>query len=95
MRRSDGVAYAKDAGVPPVLGRRAARRVSLYNDAFAVLVSSGASKLADARYFGRLAGTAIVVLGVAGAFLNFGGWFNPAELTRPPTQGSQAQRGVI
>jgi catalase len=39
--------------------------------------------LADARHFGRLAGTAIVVLGVAGAFLYLGGWFNPEALTPP------------
>jgi catalase len=63
------------------LGPRAARRVSLYNGVVAVLVSSGASKLADTRHFGRLAGTAIVVLGVAGAFLYLGGWFNPEALT--------------
>jgi len=37
--------------------------------------------LADTRHFGRLAGTAIVVLGVAGAFLYLGGWFNPTALT--------------
>ena len=39
------------------------------------------SKLADTRHFGRLAGTAIVVLGVAGVFLYLGGWFNPEALT--------------
>ena len=37
--------------------------------------------MADTRHFGRLAGTAIVVLGVAGAFLYLGGWFNPEALT--------------
>jgi catalase len=37
--------------------------------------------LADTRHFRRLAGTAIVVLGVAGAFLYLGGWFNPEALT--------------
>jgi catalase len=37
--------------------------------------------LADARHFGRLGGTAIVVLGVAGGFLYLGGWFNPESLT--------------
>jgi catalase len=37
--------------------------------------------LADVRHFGGLAGTAIVVLGVAGAFLYLGGWFNPEALT--------------
>lgn len=35
----------------------------------------------DTRHFGRLAGTAIVVLGVAVAFLYLGGWFNPDALT--------------
>jgi hypothetical protein len=35
----------------------------------------------DTRHFGRLAATAIVVLGVAGAFLYLGGWFNPEALT--------------
>ena len=35
----------------------------------------------DTRHFGRLARTAIVVLGVAGAFLYLGGWFNPEALT--------------
>jgi catalase len=39
--------------------------------------------LADTRYFRRLAGTAIVVLGVAGAFLYLGGWFNREALTPP------------
>ena len=63
------------------MGPRAARRVSLYNGALAVLVSSGASKLADTRHFGGLAGTATVVLAVAGAFLYLGGWFNPEVLT--------------
>jgi catalase len=38
-------------------------------------------KLAGARHFGRLAGTGIVVLGVAGAFLYLGGWFSPEALT--------------
>ena len=38
-------------------------------------------KMADTSHFGRLAGTAIVVLGVAGAFLYFGGWFNSEALT--------------
>jgi catalase len=37
--------------------------------------------LAETRHFGRLAATAIVVLGVAGAFLYLGGWFNPEALT--------------
>jgi catalase len=37
--------------------------------------------LADTRHFGGLAGTAVVVLGVAGAFLYLGGWFNPEALT--------------
>jgi len=41
----------------------------------------GASKLANTSHFGRLAGTAIVVLGVAGAFLYLGGWFSPQKLT--------------
>jgi catalase len=39
------------------------------------------SKLSDARHFGRLAVTGIVVLGAAGAFLYLGGWFNPEALT--------------
>jgi catalase len=39
------------------------------------------SKLADTRKFGRLAGTAFVVLGVAAVFLFLGGWFNPEALT--------------
>ena len=39
------------------------------------------SKLADTRYLGRLAGTGIVVLGVAGVFLYLGGWFNTETLT--------------
>jgi len=42
---------------------------------------SGVSKLSDARHFGRLAVTGIVVLGAAGAFLYLGGWFNPEALT--------------
>ena len=37
--------------------------------------------MAATRHFGSLAGTAIVVLGVAGAFLCLGGWFNPEALT--------------
>lgn len=37
--------------------------------------------MADTRHFGRPAGTAIVVLGVAGVFLYLGGWFNPQALT--------------
>ena len=37
--------------------------------------------MADTRRFGRLAGTVIVVLGVAGVFLYLGGWFNPEALT--------------
>jgi catalase len=37
--------------------------------------------MADTSHFGRLAGTAIVVLGVAGAFLYLGGWFNSEALT--------------
>jgi catalase len=37
--------------------------------------------LADTRHLGRLAGTGIVVLGAAGAFLYLGGWFNPGALT--------------
>jgi len=37
--------------------------------------------LPDARHFGRLAGTGIVVLGVAGVFLYLGGWFSPEALT--------------
>lgn len=41
------------------------------------------SKLADTRHFGRLAGTGIVVLGVAGTFLYLGGWFNPGEALTP------------
>ena len=72
---------SRQLGIYPAWGPRAARRLSLYNGAVAVLVSSGASKLADTRHFGRLAGTAIVVLGVAGAFLYLGGWFNPEALT--------------
>ena len=32
-------------------------------------------------HFERLAGTGIVVLGVAGVFLYLGGWFNPQALT--------------
>jgi catalase len=39
--------------------------------------------LADTRHFGGLAGTAIVVLGVAGGFLYLGGWFSPKALTPP------------
>jgi len=39
--------------------------------------------LADTRHSGRLAGTAIVVLGVAGIFLYLGGWFNTEALTPP------------
>jgi catalase len=45
------------------------------------LVSSGALKLAATRHFGRLAGTGVVLLGAAGAFLYLGGWFNPEALT--------------
>jgi catalase len=45
------------------------------------IVSSGAPKLAGTRHFGRLAGTAIVVLGVAAAYLYLGGWFNRKGLT--------------
>ena len=45
--------------------------------AVAILVSSGASKLADTRHFGRLAATAVAVLGVAAVFIYLGGWFNP------------------
>jgi catalase len=63
------------------LGPRAARRVSLYNRGIAVVVSSRRVKIGDTRHFGRLACTAIVVLGVAGAFLYLGGWFNPGALT--------------
>ncbi len=37
--------------------------------------------MADTRLVGRLAGTAVVVLGVAGTFLYLGGWFNPEALT--------------
>jgi catalase len=37
--------------------------------------------LPDTRYFARLAATGIVVLGVAGAFLYLGDWFNPEALT--------------
>ena len=37
--------------------------------------------MADTGHFKRLAGTGIVVLGVAGAFLYLGGWFNPRALT--------------
>ncbi len=37
--------------------------------------------MADVRHFGGLAGTAIVLLGVAGAFLYLGGWFSPEALT--------------
>jgi catalase len=37
--------------------------------------------LPDTRHFGRLAGTGIVVLCVAGAFLYLGGWFSPEALT--------------
>jgi hypothetical protein len=44
-------------------------------------LKNGTSKLADTGHFGRLAGTAIVVLGVAAAFLYLGGWFNPEALT--------------
>jgi catalase len=39
------------------------------------------SKLAGTRHSGRLAGTGLVVLGAAGAFLYLGGWFNPEGLT--------------
>src|SRR5262245_21637720 len=38
-------------------------------------------KMADTSHFGRLAGTAIVVPGVAGAFLYLGGWFDSEALT--------------
>jgi catalase len=37
--------------------------------------------MADTSHFGRIAGTGIVVLGVAGVFLYLGGWFNPEALT--------------
>ena len=37
--------------------------------------------MADTRHLERVAGTGIVVLGVAGAFLYLGGWFNPGALT--------------
>jgi catalase len=37
--------------------------------------------LANTAYFARLAGTGIVVLGVAAAFLYLGGWFSPGALT--------------
>jgi catalase len=37
--------------------------------------------LANTGHFERLAGTGIVVLGVAGAFLYLSGWFNPGALT--------------
>ncbi len=37
--------------------------------------------MADTGHFGRLAGTGIVVLGVAGTFLYLGGWFNFEGLT--------------
>jgi catalase len=37
--------------------------------------------MADTSHFGRLAGTAIVVIGVAGAFLYWGGWLNSEALT--------------
>jgi catalase len=37
--------------------------------------------VADSRQLRRLAGTAAVVLGVAGVFLYLGGWFNPEALT--------------
>jgi len=37
--------------------------------------------LTDTRHLGRLAAAAIVVLGVAGAFLYLGGWFSPQKLT--------------
>ena len=63
------------------LGPRAAPRVSLYNRGIGVVVSTGASKLVDTRHFGRLAGTATVILGVAGAFLYLAGWFNSEALT--------------
>jgi catalase len=39
--------------------------------------------LADARHFGRLAVTGIVVLGAAAAFLYLGGWFNPRNALTP------------
>ena len=52
---------------------------SLYNDP--VLFPKGRSKLPDTRHFGRLAGTGIVVLAVAGVFLYLGGWFSPEALT--------------
>jgi|KBSMisStandDraft_5_1062788.scaffolds.fasta_scaffold1731758_1 hypothetical protein len=41
--------------------------------------------MADTSHFGRLAGTAIVVLGVAGAFLYLGGWLNSEALTPTPS----------
>lgn len=37
--------------------------------------------MAHTRHFGGLAGVAVVVLVVAGAFLYLGGWFNPEALT--------------
>ena len=37
--------------------------------------------MADTRHFGSLAGVAIVVVVVAGAFLYLGSWFNPEALT--------------
>jgi catalase len=45
------------------------------------LLLSEAWTLADARHLERLAGTAIVVLGVVAAFLYVGGWFNTKTLT--------------
>ena len=46
-----------------------------------LLTPSEVSALSDTRHFGRLAGTAMVVLGVAVAFLYLGGWFNAGALT--------------